>query len=82
MRRDQRGGHRHAAADGGRRRGIDILFNNAGAGGSRDPIDTVSADDWDRTMALLLRSVALGIRHAAYPDRRRPDDRHSRKPGC
>ena len=45
--------------------GLDILFNNAGAGGSRDPIDTISADDWDRTQALLLRSVALGIRHAA-----------------
>ena len=45
--------------------GLDILFNNAGAGGARDPIDTISADHWDRTMALLLRSVALGIRHAA-----------------
>ena len=45
--------------------GLDILFNNAGAGGARDPIDTISADDWDHTMALLLRSVALGIRHAA-----------------
>ena len=51
-----------AADDAG---GLDILFNNAGAGGARDPIDTISADDWDRTMALLLRSVALGIRHAA-----------------
>ncbi len=45
--------------------GLDILFNNAGAGGSREPIDTISADEWDATMALLLRSVALGIRHAA-----------------
>lgn len=45
--------------------GLDILFNNAGAGGSRDPIDVISAEDWDRTQALLLRSVALGIRHAA-----------------
>lgn len=45
--------------------GLDILFNNAGAGGAREPIDTIAADDWDRTMALLLRSVALGIRHAA-----------------
>lgn len=45
--------------------GLDILFNNAGAGGSREPIDTISADAWDATMALLLRSVALGIRHAA-----------------
>ena len=45
--------------------GLDIVFNNAGAGGARDPIDEISADDWDRTMALLLRSVALGIRFAA-----------------
>lgn len=45
--------------------GLDILFNNAGAGGAREPIDEIDADGWDRTMALLLRSVALGIRHAA-----------------
>jgi len=45
--------------------GLDVLFNNAGAGGSRDPIDTISADDWDRTQTLLLRSVAMGIRYAA-----------------
>ncbi|MBX9797257.1 SDR family NAD(P)-dependent oxidoreductase [Sphingomonas sp.] len=45
--------------------GIDILFNNAGAGGDRAPIDEISADGWDRTQALLLRSVALGIRYAA-----------------
>ena len=45
--------------------GLDILFNNAGAGGSRDKIDVISAEDWDRTQALLLRSVAMGIRHAA-----------------
>ena len=45
--------------------GLDILFNNAGAGGSRDNIDVISAEDWDRTQALLLRSVAMGIRYAA-----------------
>ncbi|KQT31787.1 2,5-dichloro-2,5-cyclohexadiene-1,4-diol dehydrogenase [Sphingomonas sp. Leaf412] len=45
--------------------GLDIAFNNAGAGGARDRIDEISADDWDRTQNLLLRSVALGIRHAA-----------------
>ena len=47
------------------RGGIDIVFNNAGAGGSRETIDTISPEDWDRTQALLLRSVALGIRYAA-----------------
>jgi NAD(P)-dependent dehydrogenase (short-subunit alcohol dehydrogenase family) len=45
--------------------GLDILFNNAGAAGSRDKIDEISPDDWDRTMSLLLRSVAMGIRYAA-----------------
>lgn len=45
--------------------GPDILFNNAGAGGLRAKIDEIDAAGWDRTMALLLRSVALGIRHAA-----------------
>ncbi|HEU4959868.1 MAG TPA: SDR family NAD(P)-dependent oxidoreductase [Sphingomonas sp.] len=45
--------------------GLDILFNNAGAGGAREPIDQISPEDWDRTQALLLRSVALGIRYAA-----------------
>jgi NAD(P)-dependent dehydrogenase (short-subunit alcohol dehydrogenase family) len=44
--------------------GIDIVFNNAGAGGAREPIDEIDAAAWDRTMDLLLRSVAMGIRHA------------------
>lgn len=44
--------------------GIDVLFNNAGAGGTKSRIDELEAEDWDRTMALLLRSVAMGIRHA------------------
>ena len=45
--------------------GLDLLFNNAGAGGAKEPIDELAADEWDRTMALLLRSVAMGTRHAA-----------------
>lgn len=44
--------------------GIDIVFNNAGAGGARETIDEIDADGWDRTMDLLLRSVAMGIRYA------------------
>jgi NAD(P)-dependent dehydrogenase (short-subunit alcohol dehydrogenase family) len=43
--------------------GVDILFNNAGAAGARKRIDEISADEWDFTQNLLLRSVALGIRH-------------------
>ena len=52
----------HAADENG---GLDLLFNNAGAGGAREPIDEIAPEDWDGTMALLLRSVALGIRYAA-----------------
>ena len=44
--------------------GIDILFNNAGAGGAKETIDEIDAESWDNTMNLLLRSVAMGIRHA------------------
>ena len=44
--------------------GIDVVFNNAGAGGARPSIDEIEPDEWDRTMDLLLRSVAFGIRYA------------------
>jgi NAD(P)-dependent dehydrogenase (short-subunit alcohol dehydrogenase family) len=44
--------------------GLDILFNNAGAGGSPNTIEDMTGEAWDRSMNLLLRSVALGIRHA------------------
>lgn len=50
-----------AAAETG---GIDSVFNNAGAGGDRAPIDEIEPEGWDRTMHLLLRSVAFGIRYA------------------
>ena len=52
--------------------GIDIVFNNAGAGGARAPIDEIAPEDWDRTMDLLLRSVAMGIRYAAPHMKGRP----------
>jgi NAD(P)-dependent dehydrogenase (short-subunit alcohol dehydrogenase family) len=45
--------------------GLDIVFNNAGSGGARATIDEITGEEWDATQALLLRSVALGIRHAA-----------------
>ena len=52
---------RDAAAHFGR---IDILFNNAGSGGARETIEEMTGEAWDRTHTLLLRSVALGMRHA------------------
>lgn len=52
--------------------GIDVVFNNAGAGGAREPIDEIDADGWDHTFHLLLRSVAMGIRYAAPYMKGRP----------
>jgi len=50
-----------AAAETG---AIDTVFNNAGAGGARPSIAEIEPEEWDRTMDLLLRSVAFGIRYA------------------
>lgn len=44
--------------------GLHVLFNNAGLGGAIGPIEETSVEDWDRTLAVLLRSVFLGIKHA------------------
>lgn len=44
--------------------GLDILFNNAGAGGSPQRIEEMTGEAWDFSQNLLLRSVALGIRYA------------------
>lgn len=43
---------------------LDVLFNNAGAGGSPLMLEDMTGEAWDRTQSLLLRSVALGMRHA------------------
>lgn len=47
--------------------GLDILFNNAGAGGAMQGIAELSIEGFDRTIALLLRSVVSGTRHAIAP---------------
>lgn len=52
--------------------GIDVVFNNAGAGGARAKIVEIEPDEWDRTMDLLLRSVAFGIRYAVPHMKDRP----------
>jgi len=44
--------------------GLDILFNNAGAGGVRAGIADMPVDGWDETQALLLRGPMLGMKHA------------------
>jgi NAD(P)-dependent dehydrogenase (short-subunit alcohol dehydrogenase family) len=44
---------------------LDCLFNNAGFGGAIGPIQDIPIDEYDRTMAVLLRGVFLGMKHAA-----------------
>lgn len=45
--------------------GLDVLFNNAGAGGTPAGVADMQSEDWDATMNLLLRGPMLGMKHAA-----------------
>jgi NAD(P)-dependent dehydrogenase (short-subunit alcohol dehydrogenase family) len=44
---------------------IDCMVNNAGVPGAVAALSEVSVDDWDRTFAVNVRGVFLGIKHAA-----------------
>jgi len=44
--------------------GLDIMFNNAGIGGAVGPLEEISVEDWDKTQAVCLRGVFLGIKHS------------------
>ena len=44
---------------------VDCLYNNAGFGGALGPIETTSVEDFDLTFDVLLKSVFLGLKHAA-----------------
>ena len=44
---------------------LDVMFNNAGVGGAFGPITEIDVAAWDRTFAVLTRSVFLGTKHAA-----------------
>ena len=44
---------------------LDCMFNNAGIIGAHGPIDEIPLDEYEFTMAVLLRSVFLGMKHAA-----------------
>jgi NAD(P)-dependent dehydrogenase (short-subunit alcohol dehydrogenase family) len=44
---------------------IDVLFNNAGGPAPTGSITAIPVDGFDRAMALLVRSVMLGIKHVA-----------------
>lgn len=47
------------------RGGVDGVVNNAGIGGAYGPVTELEVADWDRTFAVLVRSVLLGTKHAA-----------------
>jgi NAD(P)-dependent dehydrogenase (short-subunit alcohol dehydrogenase family) len=49
---------------------LDVVFNNAGLIGAMGPIETINAEDWDKTIAVLLRAVFFGIRYAVEPMRK------------
>ena len=44
---------------------IDVMVNNAGIGGTPAPIVEATVEEWDRVMAVNLRGVFLGTKHAA-----------------
>jgi NAD(P)-dependent dehydrogenase (short-subunit alcohol dehydrogenase family) len=49
---------------------LDITYNNAGLGGALGPLEQISAENWDRTFAVLLRAVFFGIKHSIPPMRK------------
>jgi NAD(P)-dependent dehydrogenase (short-subunit alcohol dehydrogenase family) len=44
---------------------LDVMVNNAGIVGAVGPIANTSAEQWDKTIAVLLRGVFLGMKHAS-----------------
>ncbi len=44
---------------------LDVMFNNAGFGGALGPIETISEEDYDITMDVLVKGVFFGLKHAA-----------------
>ena len=44
---------------------LDVLYNNAGFVGATGPLETTTADEYDRTMDVLLKAVFFGIKHAS-----------------
>jgi NAD(P)-dependent dehydrogenase (short-subunit alcohol dehydrogenase family) len=43
---------------------LDVTFNNAGVGGAVGTIEEVTAENWDRTFAILSRAVFLGMKYS------------------
>lgn len=47
--------------------GLDVLVNNVGIAGPTAPLEAIAVEDWDRTLAVNLRSFYLAARHAIPP---------------
>jgi NAD(P)-dependent dehydrogenase (short-subunit alcohol dehydrogenase family) len=43
---------------------LDIIYNNAGLGGAVGKIEDITVENWDKTLAILLRGPFLGIKHS------------------
>jgi NAD(P)-dependent dehydrogenase (short-subunit alcohol dehydrogenase family) len=43
---------------------LDVMYNNAGLVGAMGGIEHTTVEDWDRTQAVLLRGVFLGMKHS------------------
>ena len=43
---------------------LDIIYNNAGLGGAVGPLENITVENWDKTMAILLRGVFLGMKYS------------------
>jgi NAD(P)-dependent dehydrogenase (short-subunit alcohol dehydrogenase family) len=56
-----------AVAEFGR---LDVTFNNAGLVGALGSLEEVTVESWDRTHAILLRGVFLGIKYSIAPMRK------------
>jgi NAD(P)-dependent dehydrogenase (short-subunit alcohol dehydrogenase family) len=48
---------------------LDVTFNNAGIGGAVGPLEEIEVEDWDKTQAVCLRGVFLGMKHSIAPMR-------------
>ena len=44
---------------------LDCVFNNAGVGGAFGPVTDTEVEEWDFSMAVLVRGVFLGLKHGA-----------------
>jgi NAD(P)-dependent dehydrogenase (short-subunit alcohol dehydrogenase family) len=49
---------------------LDIMFNNTGLAGAIGPIESIPAEDLDKTIAVLLRDVFCGIKYPVDPMRK------------